>query len=365
MLDTNELLVATDSFTPALLALVADRQGIVRSVSRALCELTGFDADELIGHGYQRLSALLVAPARLADLAARLRGDGEWHAAVDLRNRHGRDCRVEFSVLRVPVGDSSAPLYAALGQEVVPAEPAMRANRLRMLGQLGAGLLHDLNNVLSAVLGHNELARLHAQAGRIGNLDRSLGEIQAAGELSRGLTNSLLDLVRERPTSIAAATPLTPAVQMIARLLRPTLPADVEMQVLLDESAVIADSHAVAVQQCVLNLAVNAREVLGNGGTITLATRGAAHVAGQCAACSRPFDGRWVSLSCLDTGPGLAPEVISRLFQAFTTTRGRAGGSGLGLAVVGELVHRAGGHVMIESTLGQGANVRLLFRPAG
>lgn len=364
MLDINELLVATDTLAPALLALVADGHGIVRGVSRTLRELTGFDADELIGHGYHRLSALLVLPARLSDLVTRLRNDGEWQGTVDVRSRLGRECRVEFSVLRVPVSGSTAPLYAAFGQEVVPAEPAMRANRLRMLGQIGAGLLHDLNNVISALLGHSELARLHAQAGRIAKLDHSLGEIQTAGEMSLGLTNSLLDLVRERPMSTQAATPLTPSVQMIARLLRPTLPSSVEMRISLDESAVIADSNAVAVQQCVLNLAVNAREVLGHGGTITLVTRGAALVQSMCAACNRRVDGRWVSLSCHDDGPGIAPEMSTRLFQAFATTRGRAGGSGLGLAVVSELVHRAGGHITIESAVGKGAHIRLLYEPA-
>jgi two-component system, cell cycle sensor histidine kinase and response regulator CckA len=121
----------------------------------------------------------------------------------------------------------------------------------------------------------------------------------------------------------------------------------------------------VAAEQCLLNLAVNARDALGNeGGIITLSALPRQHTSGICAACRNPVNGDYVALICEDNGPGLPPDFLPRAFDAFTTTHARSGGSGLGLAITAELVHRAGGHILLRSNPVDGTCFTLLLEPA-
>lgn len=359
---------AVHASNPALtnvLALITDSGGRVKSVSRGLCELLGMKHSELVEHDVQELRAHLRDSAPLTTMREAVRDGHDWHGQVALRGGDGRDHRVECMLTRVADAHHERGLYAAIGHEVAVAAPVVHSNRLRMLGQVSAGVLHDLNNVVAAMLGHAELARAHAQAGRLPRLARSLDEVSAAGELCRDIAGTLLDLLHERPRAAQGPVALDQVVQLLARLLRPTLAGRAELRVSVPTPVAGQGISTVAAEQCLLNLAVNARDALGEqGGVITLSALSRQKSNGNCAACGQAVSGEHVALVCEDNGPGLPPDFQPRAFDAFATTRGRSGGSGLGLAIIAELVHRAGGHILLRSNPVEGTRFTLLFEPA-
>jgi PAS domain S-box-containing protein len=182
-----------------LLALITDASGRVKSVSRGLCELLGMERDDIVERNVSDLRPSLRGSASLASMHDALRAGQDWHGLLTVRGADGRDHRVECLLTRVADVQQGCDVYAVIGHEVAIATSALHTNRLRMLGQVAAGVLHDLNNVLAAALGHVELARSHAQAGRLLRLANSLDEVTTAGELCRDIAGSLLDLLRGRP----------------------------------------------------------------------------------------------------------------------------------------------------------------------
>jgi CheY-like chemotaxis protein len=148
------------------------------------------------------------------------------------------------------------------------------------------------------------------------------------------------------------------------RLLRPTLPATIELGVELADDAPAALLDPVQSEQVLLNLCINARDAMQGSGRITLAARHAQLRGAVCASCRQRVDGRYLEVSVSDSGPGIAPEVLDRMFDPFFSTKEVGKGSGMGLAMVHGIVHQHGGHVLVETAPGAGASFRMLVPPA-
>ncbi len=129
----------------------------------------------------------------------------------------------------------------------------------------------------------------------------------------------------------------------------PTLPA-----VLLDP---------VQLEQVLMNLCINARDAMQGAGTLHIALKQTTHRDGACTSCHQPLHGTYVELTVRDTGPGIAPEVVERMFEPFFSTKEVGKGSGMGLSTVHGIVHEHGGHIVVETRPGAGATFRVLFRP--
>ncbi len=146
-----------------------------------------------------------------------------------------------------------------------------------------------------------------------------------------------------------------------AKLLRPTLPSTLEVSLDLNDEALPARVDPVQVEQVLLNLCINARDAMAGQGWIGLTVRESSGTDQVCTACRQRFDGRFVEISVRDSGPGIAPEVVERMFEPFFSTKEVGKGSGMGLSTVHGIVHEHGGHVLVETAPGKGAVFRVLF----
>jgi two-component system, cell cycle sensor histidine kinase and response regulator CckA len=233
-------------------------------------------------------------------------------------------------------------------RELLASEQRLQqAQRLESVGRLAGGVAHDFNNLLTVILGGSETLREDLAAGRPASPDE-VEQIHAAGERARDLTRQLLAFARRQVTTLVPLD-LNAVVRGSERLLRRVLGEDVEIRTALAPGLWPVRGDAGQLEQVIVNLALNARDAMPHGGTLTLETRNA----GPPTAGPAPGAG-WVQLLVRDTGVGMSPLVKAHLFEPFFTTKPPGRGTGLGLATVHGIVAQAGGRVRVESEPGRG-----------
>jgi PAS domain S-box-containing protein len=290
-------------------------------------------------------AALLGMPT---ELVVRLRGaDGEYltiGAAVSrIVDEHGHVQGLVTSSRDVSARVRNAELEARLQQ----------SERLEAVGRLAGGIAHDFNNLLTAITGYGDLA-LDALSGRTGDDDlrESIQEIRRASDRAAELTGQLLAFSRKQvlqPRVLDLNAVVAGYEPMLTRLLGDDV--DVRFVLAEDTGAVLADEGQLG--QVILNLAVNARDAMPDGGTLTVASRHIALDERTVPLGLRPAS--YVVLSVTDTGSGMEQKVIDQIFEPFFTTKPEGEGTGLGLATVIGIVQQSGGQVTVYSEPGLGA----------
>ena len=243
-------------------------------------------------------------------------------------------------------------------------EDQMRhALKLEAIGRLAGGIAHDFNNLLTVITGYAETV-----AAALDGADPMLAdvlEIRRAADRAAHLTQQLLAFSRKqmlRPEVIDARAIVREVAGMIARLLGPRIVLGLE----LNEAPATVTADRNQIEQVLLNLAVNARDAMPEGGELTLRTR-IVDVTAEAAERLYPMrPDRYVLLSVSDTGVGMSPEVQARAFEPFFTTKGPGEGTGIGLATVYGTVKQSGGFIYVDSEVGRGTgiDVYLPYTPA-
>jgi len=216
----------------------------------------------------------------------------------------------------------------------------LHAERSESLARLAGGVAHDFNNLLTVILGYTEIV-----LNDVGPEHRSSGDLEAvkrAGEQARSLVDQLLTLTHHR---VAQPEPVDPneTISSLREVLRRLVGPDVELHVLaFDGPSVLIDPSQL--EQVVLNLVINARDAMPDGGRLTLAASAGRLSTGIPA----------VDLRVTDTGVGMKPATAQHCFEPFFTTKARSEGTGLGLATVAAIVRQAGGEVSVDTTVNKG-----------
>ena len=191
-------------------------------------------------------------------------------------------------------------------------------------------------------------------------LGRYLERAHASSTRARDLIRQMLTFSRGQHGERRAVAPAA-LVRDALKLLRPTLPATIELRTELTEAVPAALLDMLQFEQVLLNLCINARDAMGGAGSITLGARSAQYHGAVCASCRQRVDGRFLELVVRDSGPGIAPEARERMFDPFFSTKEVGKGSGMGLAMVHGIVHEHGGHLLVDSSPGKGAEFRVLL----
>jgi signal transduction histidine kinase/CheY-like chemotaxis protein len=234
-------------------------------------------------------------------------------------------------------------------------EQLRQAQKMEAVGQLTGGLAHDFNNLLSGISGSLELMNTRRQQGRLDDIDRYLAAAQAAAQRAAALTHRLLAFARRQtldPKSIDLNRLVAGMDDLIRRTVGPAI------RVAIVESAGLW--HALVdpnqMENALLNLCINARDAMPNGGRLSIET-GNLRFNERAALEPDCAPGEYVSLCVRDDGAGMAPEVMARAFEPFFTTKPMGEGTGLGLSMIYGFARQSGGRVRIDSTLGHGTAV--------
>jgi signal transduction histidine kinase/CheY-like chemotaxis protein len=249
-------------------------------------------------------------------------------------------------------------------QELLAAERAQRtleqrlaeAQKMEALGQLAGGIAHDFNNVLTLIAGHAELLLTRADV----ETRRGLDQIRLATERAASMTRQLLAFSRQSVLEPRVVN-INSVVKQSETMLRSLGPIDIVVDVADDVRSVKADPDQLA--RVLLNIAINARDAMPNGGSVGIQTRNVVMDKTLVGANTRIPPGDYVLLAISDTGAGMTPETRSRLFEPFFTTKGQGKGTGLGLAVVDGVVRQSGGYIDVYSEIGHGTTFKI-YLPA-
>jgi len=223
-----------------------------------------------------------------------------------------------------------------------------QSQKLEAVGQLAAGVAHDLNNLLTVILGHTSVQLL--RSGLDGDVNSALTETQQAGERAATLTRQLLAFSRKQ---IMKKMPvcLTNIVRHLESMLRRLIPENITLCCDLAPALPLVLADVGNIEQVIVNLVVNSRDALPGGGNLMICT-GAAIFASPGPSGRRP--GEFICLSVSDDGMGISPEIAKHIFEPFYTTKVVGKGSGMGLATVQGIVEQHGGWIELASRVGEG-----------
>jgi two-component system cell cycle sensor histidine kinase/response regulator CckA len=264
---------------------------------------------------------------------------------------------------RVLLGEHGEPVRAVgISQDVTERRKLeaqfQQAQKMEAVGRLAGGVAHDFNNLLTVMLGYCELLLSDFQPGDPHRAD--LEEIQKAGARATGLTRQLLAFSRKQiiePTVLD----LNAVVSHMGAMLQRLIGEDVKVVVDPGSELALLKADRGQVEQIVMNLAVNARDAMPKGGTLTIATTNVELDEDYAVTHVGVTPGSYVTLTVTDTGTGMTPEVQARLFEPFFTTKEVGKGTGLGLATVHGIAKQSGGSVGVYSELGNGTSFHVYF----
>jgi len=234
-------------------------------------------------------------------------------------------------------------------------EQLRQSQKMEALGQLTGGIAHDFNNLLTVVVGGLDLIAKRVEEEK---LKRYATNALAAAERGARLTGQLLAFSRVQRLEVRPIQ-VGPLVENMRPLLRNVLGPGIEKRFALDATMIPIMADPTQVEVAVLNLAINARDAMPDGGVLSVSTR-LVEIAGDAVLA----DGDYVELAITDTGVGMSAEVAARAFEPFFTTKEVGKGTGLGLSMVYGMARQSGGSVSLDSKADQGTTVRLLFRAA-
>jgi PAS domain S-box-containing protein len=348
--------------TAEVMLLALDLDGRVTLINRKGCDILGWTDWELLGRDW--IDTCL--PERIREASRQkftnLVGGDLSIVENPILTRSGVERLIEWrnTVLRNAAGRLTGTFSsgADITERRALEEQYQQAQKMDAIGRLAGGVAHDFNNLLTAILGYCELLlpdftpddRRHAD----------ITEIQKAGMRAAGLTRQLLAFSRKEiiePTLLDLNVVVADIRAMLGRLIR----EDVKVVLALrpDLAPVMADRGQV--EQIVMNLAVNARDAMPKGGTLTIETANV-ELDEHYAKMHVPVKpGRYVALTVSDTGTGITPQAQARLFEPFFTTKEAGKGTGLGLATVHGIVARSGGSVNVYSEVGRGSSFKVYF----
>ena len=344
------------------LLVVTDRNGVWQTVNPAWTRTLGWSEAELLN----RTSEWLEHPDDHGITQAQVGklGAGETTVRFESRFRHKDGSYRWLSWTGVSDRDRNYAVARDVTAEKAAAErlrateeALLQSQKMEAVGQLTGGIAHDFNNLLTGIVGSLDLLQTRLNQGRTENVARYIDAAMTSANRAAALTHRLLAFARRQPL-IPKSVDVNQLVVSLEDLLRRTIGETIDLGIVAanDLWSTLCDPNQL--ESALLNLAINARDAMPDGGRLAIATSNAR--LGSVTADSPALSpGDYVCISVTDTGVGMSAEVAARAFDPFFTTKPIGHGTGLGLSMIYGFARQSNGHVTIDSKIGQGTTVRL------
>jgi two-component system, cell cycle sensor histidine kinase and response regulator CckA len=334
--------------------------------------VSGYSAEELAGDPGRWFSLVVAEDREAAEEQGRRILAGEQPGPLEYRivRKDGvvRWVR-ETPVLRLDA-EGNPTGYDGVIQDITERralqDQLLQSQKMEGIGRLAGGVAHDFNNLLTAILGYVEMCRMdlpqELPSDHPARLD--LSEVATAGERAAGLTRQLLAFASRQivaPVKLDLSAQVVESLKMLKRLLGD----DIEIETALDPAAGMVESDPGQIQQVLVNLTVNARDAMPDGGRLLIETSREVLDEDDARAHPGASAGSYVLLAVADTGVGMSEQVLSHLFEPFFTTKAMGKGTGLGLATCHGIVRQMGGHIRVYSEPGRGTSFRIYLPRKG
>jgi PAS domain S-box-containing protein len=346
---------------------ILNADGFITGVSNSWLALLGYSRNTVIGRHigdfaapgtpvwHEADRAQLMADGEVRDMERRfVRADGaELETLVSCRLERRADAALVISV----VIDITARRRAEAALRASE-ERLRQAQKMEAVGQLTGGIAHDFNNMLQGVAGSLDLMERRIAQGQPAEALRFVGVARQSVTRAAGLTHRMLAFARRQALNPRPVEPDT-LIRGLAELIQRSVGPSVVLELCLRDGVWTALCDANQLESALLNLAINARDAMPDGGTLTIASADRHLTRADLSDQDGAEPGDYVELSVGDTGTGMAPEVMARAFEPFFTTKPIGHGSGLGLSQIYGFVRQSRGFVRLESALGRGSTLRL------
>lgn len=344
-------------------------EGVVTNWNTGAQRIKGYKESEIVGHHFSRFYTAEDVAEKLPWLALdTARREGAYHAEGWRQRKDGT--RFWASVVIDAIRDDNGSLigFAKITRDLTERREAenelansreqlFQSQKMEAVGQLTGGLAHDFNNLLAGITGSFELIRTRVAQGRMNELERYITAGLGAATRAAALTHRLLAFSR-RQTLQPVQVDLNKLMSGIEDLVRRTIGPAITVEVVSTVGLWSCFCDANQLENAVLNLCINSRDAMPDGGRLTIETANAwVDDAG-----SRQRDmpiGQYVAISVTDTGVGMSPDVVARAFDPFFTTKPLGMGTGLGLSMIYGFAKQSGGQARIYSEVGKGTTVKI------
>ncbi len=343
--------------SPIPMAIQSWPGGCFLAANASFFELAGYAAEQLLQHSSRDLK--LWADEAALETATSVVGRVRKHACL-LRRQDGT--RRNTILWTEPMTLDANPCLLLVLMDVTEQlrlESELRqAQKLEIVGRLVASVAHEFNNILTIIQGHATL--LHAIAEDAKTPTESIDRIVQAGDRAASFTNQLLAFSRKQPLNFKIAN-LSEAVRTLHRMLETSLGERYQLRLELADNLPHARFNEGGIDQILINLVLNARDALPNGGVIDVTTHGEVISEVNVAQRPRARAGQFVCLTVSDNGCGIPPETINHIFDPFFTTKQLGKGTGLGLSTVQSIVEQHFGWIEVASEPGRGSTFKINF----
>ena len=267
----------------------------------------------------------------------------------------------EVAARTADLADALARLRAET-EERERAEASLRqSQKMEAIGQLTGGIAHDFNNMLTGIIGSLDIVKRRIAGGRLEGLDRFMDAASTSAQRAAALTQRLLAFSR-RQSLDTRPVDVNLLILSLEDLLKRTMSERIKVAIRPGEDLPMARVDANQLESALLNLAINARDAMPDGGTLTIET-GLVDLDSDYALTHPDIQpGRYVLLSVADTGVGISPELMEKIYEPFFTTKPIGQGTGLGLSMVYGFVQQSGGQIVLESREGEGTVVKIFLQ---
>jgi PAS domain S-box-containing protein len=357
-----------DQATTGMLLLTA--AGAIAQINAHAACVLGQSADALIGRSLDEAALWSSSQRRELRLAVSKAGGGSPQLQ-ELTLAHERGDKRVYQLRLSPFYDQAGALGHVLVEvsdltDLIATRTLLaEARRLEALGKLSGGLAHDINNMLAAVTGGSELARLGHEGANPQDVETGLEVVDSSVRRASSLIRQLLAFgSQDHVTSIEID--LNRLVRDMAQLFARTLHRRITVNIRTSDQPVWVHGDSAALENVLLNLALNAQDAMPEGGTLTFEVSSRTIDPEECAQLEQEIEpGPTASIRVSDTGTGMSPEVRERIFEPFFTTKPIGQGTGLGLSAVHGTVRNHRGAIVVHSRAGQGSSFELLLPATG
>ncbi|MET0743577.1 MAG: PAS domain S-box protein [Microvirga sp.] len=333
-----------------------DREGVLREANPAWSGLLGYAPEDAVGIRFDSLVHPEDRPALEESLGSLRAGRGVSDLDLRLRGRDGADRWINWTL--TPEADVIYGIGRDVTQRKLLEDQLRQAQKMEAVGQLTGGIAHDFNNLLTGIVGSLDLMQTRIAQGRTENLERYATAAMSSANRAAALTHRLLAFARRQPLD-PKPVDANQLVTSMEELLRRTIAENIRLELVTSGGLWLTSCDPHQLESAILNLAINARDAMPDGGTLTIATANA-HLDDAFASVEPDVQpGQYVVVRVSDTGTGMPADVIAQAFDPFFTTKPIGQGTGLGLSMVYGFAKQSQGHVRIDSAFGQGTTLRI------
>jgi len=339
--------------------ILVNKNGLIEDCNNAFAQMMGMDIAALESKHFKLLIADDDRDVVLSAMKETQKGQS-MSAAMEVRLKAGeRDVATQLHARRFRESNSIVLHFIDITDKKSLEEQFVQSQKMQAVGQLAGGVAHDFNNLLTAIIGFCDLLMLRHKPG-----DPSFGDIMQIKQNSNRAANLVRQLLAfsRQQTLRQRVHDVTDILTELSHLLRRLIGANIELQIVHGDDLGLVKVDEGQMEQVLINLAVNARDAMDAGGTLTIATENFTNDKLREINTEEMPPGDWTLIKVSDTGCGISKANMSRIFEPFFTTKEVGQGTGLGLATVYGIVRQSGGYLEVESKVGKGTTF-LIYLP--